>query len=99
MGNANFRTAFGTLQTIAHYVRLCGNTSAPKEVAAVINTDITGLSADGASGSVVLTADSTGPSPYSTIEVTGGTGNVEIGFSTTPVAGTGVAYSIITGEG
>jgi len=69
------------------------------EVAAVINTDITGLTADGSSGSVVLTTDSLGPTTYSDLEVTGGTGNAELAFSTTPVVGTGVTYSIITGEG
>lgn len=69
------------------------------EVAAVINTDITGVTADGSSGSVVLTTDSLGPTTYSDLEVTGGTANGALGFSTTPVAGTGVTYSIVTGEG
>jgi len=69
------------------------------EVAAVIETDIAGVTAADIGGSVVITTDSVGPSPYSTLEVTGGTANSELNFSTTVVAGTGVTFSAIIGEG
>ena len=57
------------------------------EVAAVINAKATGLQASVAGGAVVLTSDTLGTS--SSVEVTGGTANGALGFSTTLVAGTG----------
>jgi phage tail sheath protein FI len=57
------------------------------EVAAVINTDLIGAFADGSSGSVVITSDKKGTG--SAVQVTGGTSNGALGFSTTIVTGTG----------
>ena len=56
------------------------------EVALVITEDIVGASAADVGGTVVITAKSTGAS--TTLEVTGGTANGVLGFSTTLVAGT-----------
>ena len=50
------------------------------EVAAVITTDITGATASDSSGSVLIVSDTTGET--STIQVTGGTANTALGFST-----------------
>ncbi len=69
------------------------------EIALVITDDIDGVTAADVAGDVVITTASLGPSPFSTIEVTGGTANAVLNFSTTAVAGTGIAYSILTGEG
>lgn len=57
------------------------------EVAAVINAELVGANATVAAGAVVITSDTYGTS--SGVEVTGGTSNAVLGFSTTPVAGTG----------
>ena len=57
------------------------------EVAAVINAEIVGASADGSSGSVVLTSDKRGTD--SNVDVTGGTANPVLVFPTGPLAGTG----------
>lgn len=56
------------------------------EVAAVINTDLVGASADGSSGSVVITSDSLGTD--SNVNVTGGTAAAAFAFPAA-VAGTG----------
>ena len=61
------------------------------EVAAVINAEISGASANGGTGSVVLTSDSRGTD--SDVEITGGTANSgganRLNFSLVAVAGTG----------
>jgi hypothetical protein len=56
------------------------------EVAVVINTDITGVTATDAGGDVRIESDDAGGST-SSVEVTGGTANAALGFSTTEVAG------------
>lgn len=65
------------------------------EVAAVITTDITGATAADVGGYVVITATSTGDS--SQLEVTGGTANTALGFSTTVVNGTTFFFEIGSG--
>lgn len=55
------------------------------EVAAVIDSDITGASSVAVSGKVRIESDTDGPG--SALEVTGGTANTALGFSTTKVAG------------
>lgn len=62
------------------------------EVAAVINSDIVGITADVSSGAVRLTSDGQGTG--FAIEVTGGTSNAVLGFSTTQVDGTGDVANI-----
>ena len=57
------------------------------EVAAVINAELVGANATVSAGAVVITSDVFGTD--SGVEVTGGTSNAVLGFSTTPVAGTG----------
>jgi hypothetical protein len=57
------------------------------EIAAVINQDISGCFADVATDKVRITSDKQGTD--SEVEVTGGTANTALGFSTTPVSGTG----------
>lgn len=61
------------------------------EVAAVMNAELTGCSVSVSTGAVVITSDIEGTD--SEVEVTGGTANTgganRLGFSTTPVTGTG----------
>ncbi len=59
------------------------------EVAAVMNAELTGCSVDVNAGAPRITSDSKGTD--SEIEVTGGTANAALGFSTSPVNGTGDA--------
>ena len=83
----------GGLQTVtfdtAEFVDIANATAL--EVAAVMNAEITGASADGSSGSVVLTSDSRGTD--SGVNVTGGTANTggvnRLGFVTGNSPGTG----------
>jgi hypothetical protein len=56
------------------------------EIAVVINTDITGVLATDAGGKVRIESSNT-DGATSSVEVTGGTANAAIGFSTTEVAG------------
>ena len=55
------------------------------EIATVINTDVTGVTAAGGTGSVVITSDTTGAT--SSVQVTGGTANTALGFATTVQSG------------
>lgn len=83
----------GGVQTVtfdtAEFVDITNATAL--EVAAVINAEITGASADGSSGSVVITSDSRGTA--SGVNVTGGTANTgganRLGFTTGNSPGTG----------
>lgn len=63
-----------------------GNATAA-EVAAVLNQDLTGCSAEVATADVKITSDKKGTGSY--VEVTGGTSNTEISFSTSEIQGTG----------
>jgi hypothetical protein len=84
----------GSIQTItfltAEFVAIGAATAL--EVAAVINAKIVGASADGSSGSVVVTSDKRGTG--STVDVSGGTGNGVLGFTTGPISGTGNVANI-----
>ncbi len=88
----------GGVQTItfdtAEFVDITNATAL--EVAAVINAEMTGGSADGSSGSVVITSDSRGTG--SSVEVTGGTANTgganRLAFATALIAGTGNVVDI-----
>lgn len=84
----------GVVQTIAfltaEFVAIGAATAL--EVAAVINAKIVGASANGSTGSVVLTSDSRGTG--SGINVTGGTGNGVLGFTTGLISGTGNVVDI-----
>lgn len=79
----------GSLQTVtfqaADFTAIGAATAA--EVAAVIQRDTYGLTAADVGGSVVLTSNRQGTS--SEVEVTGGTANVALAFSTVAVNGTG----------
>lgn len=65
------------------------------EVAAVINTDVTGVTASDDSGSVKITSDSTGES--SSVQVTGGTANSVLGFDTNVHSGRTIFKEIGSG--
>lgn len=79
----------GSVQTVtfntAEFVAIGAATAA--EVIAVINAELSGANATEAGGAPIITSDLIGTG--SGVEVTGGTGNAILGFSTTPVAGTG----------
>ncbi len=79
----------GGVQTItfntAEFVAIGAATAL--EVAAVINAEIVGASADDNAGSPRITSDSKGTG--SGVNVTGGTANVVLGFVTGNIAGTG----------
>lgn len=65
------------------------------EVASAINSNLTGAAASASSGSVVITSSTTGDS--SKVEVTGGTANTALGFSTTATTGSAYWYEIGSG--
>lgn len=62
------------------------------EVAAVINAKATGLQASVAAGVVTITSDTRGTG--SIVDVTGGSANAALGFTTGPLAGTGNVANI-----
>jgi len=80
-----------TAQTVtfntSEFVAIGAATAA--EVAAVMNAELTGCAVDVNAGAPRITSDTLGTD--SEIEVTGGTANTALGFSTTPVNGTGDA--------
>lgn len=84
----------GVIQTItfltAEFVAIGAATAL--EVAAVINAKIVGASANGSTGSVVLTSDSRGTG--SGVDVSGGTGNGALVFTTGLISGTGNVVNI-----
>lgn len=79
----------GPVQTISFLTAEFGTIGAATkaEVAAVINAKIVGATCDGSGPSVVITSDRKGTG--SSINVTGGTANGALGFTTGAVAGTG----------
>lgn len=77
----------------ADFVDISNATSA--EVATVINTDVTGVSASDVGGFVVITSVTTGST--SSIQVTGGTGNSALGFPTNLNSGVNVFNEIGNG--
>jgi len=97
-GTANVALGFDTNdhQGTGDFVDASVATAA--EVAAVLETDILGAAATSADGYVVLTSDTEGTGSY--IEVTGGTANAELGFSTDEIQGSGdfVAAGAATAE-
>ncbi len=84
----------GSVQTITfatgNFVSIGAATAL--EVAAVINAQIVGANANGSSGSVVLKSDKLGTA--SGINVTGGTANAVLSFTTGNTAGTGNVANI-----
>jgi hypothetical protein len=81
----------GSVQTItfdtAEFAAIGAATA--EEVAAVIAAEITGAQVSVTSGGTKVTITSDTQGTGSSVEVTGGTANAALGFSTTPVAGTG----------
>ena len=84
-----FKIDGGSVQTVTFNTAEFANIllATAQEVANVINAEATGLSADDNSGSPRITSDKKGTG--SSVEVTGGTANGALGFSLTPVTGTG----------
>lgn len=86
----------GSVQTItfntAEFVSIAAATA--EEVAAVINAEIVGATATVTSGGTKVTITSDRKGTSSGVEVTGGSGNAALGFSTAPVAGTGNVANI-----
>lgn len=85
-GTANGALGFSTTPVVGtgDFVDISVATAA--EVAVVITADITGASAAPVAGAVRITSATLGAA--SELEVTGGTANVALGFSITPVNGT-----------
>jgi hypothetical protein len=69
------------------------NNATAAEIAAVLNTDITGVTAHDAGGKVRIETDTQGTG--SSIQITGGTANTAIGFSTSTVAGMNPADTVL----
>ena len=88
-GTLTVKVDGGAVQTVTFVTGAFANITAATsaEIAAAISAGLVGASVDLNGGKVRITSDKAGTG--SSVEVTGGSSNTNIGFSTTPVIGTG----------